>query len=177
MDLTISQWFASIHTPLLDRIMVLITMLGEYGALWVLICLILLARKQTRQAGIACGLALIIFTVGSTFVLKNIFARPRPFTILTDIALLIPPPSGFSFPSGHAGSSFSVSTALFLYHKRLGAIALIIGGLIAISRVYLTVHYFTDILTGAILGVICAFIARAAARMLHPYNGLDETRS
>ncbi len=89
-------------------------------------------------------------------------SRPRPFQLISrDIRLLIPPPSGWSFPSGHSCASFAAATAVFLRDRRFGAAALVLAALIAFSRVFLFVHYPTDVLAGAALGAVCAVGAAA----------------
>lgn len=169
MDLSIVRWIAEhLRGPLFDTVMPYITALGDSGFLWAMICLVLLARKKTRRAGIFCGLALLLAYVSGEVVLKNIIQRPRPFTLLPDVALLIPPPRSFSFPSGHAGSSFAGATAIYLQNKKWGVPTLVLALLIAFSRLYLSVHYLTDLLAGALLGVGCAFLARWLCRRLLP---------
>ena len=105
MDLTIVNWIAThLRCPPLDFLMPVITMLGEYGFIWIAVCIFLLARKQTRRMGCACALSLLIAFVCGEIVLKNIVQRARPFTHLPELTLLIAPPGSFSFPSGHTGS-------------------------------------------------------------------------
>ena len=140
MDLTIVRWAAEhLHGPFLDTVMPYVTALGDSGFIWVVICLVLLARKKTRRAGIFCGLALLIAYVSGELVIKNLIQRPRPFTLLPGVSLLIPPPGSFSFPSGHTGSSFAGATAIFLLDKKWGVPALVLAALIAFSRLYLSV--------------------------------------
>lgn len=81
-------------------------------------------------------------------VLKNLIQRPRPFTLLPGVSLLIPPPGSSSFPSGHTGSSFACAAAIFLLNRKWGVPALALAALIAFSRLYLSVHYPTDLLCG-----------------------------
>ena len=98
--------------------------------------------------------------------LKNIICRPRPFQDMPGIPLLIPPPSGYSFPSGHSCASFAAATIIFLKDRRPGAAALALAALIAFSRVFLFVHYPTDVLAGSLLGVLCALAAAYGYRRL-----------
>lgn len=161
MDLAIVAWAAeNLHTPLFDRVMPFITMLGEYGFIWIIFGLLLLIRRDTRRFGIICFAALLLNFLLGEIILKNLISRPRPFTLLPEITLLIPPPSSFSFPSGHTASSFTAAVAICFYDKRYGVAALILALLIAFSRLYLSVHYPTDIIAGILLGVACAFAAR-----------------
>ena len=160
MDLTIVNWIAThLRCPPLDFLMPVITMLGEYGFIWIAVCIFLLARKQTRRMGCACALSLLIAFVCGEIVLKNIVQRARPFTHLPDLTLLIAPPGSFSFPSGHTGSSFAAACSLTLANRRNGWWAIPMAVLIAFSRLYLSVHYPTDILAGALLGLFSALAA------------------
>lgn len=101
-------------------------------------------------------------------MLKNLIQRPRPFTLLPGVSLLIPPPGSSSFPSGHTGSSFACAAAIFLLNRKWGVPALALAALIAFSRLYLSVHYPTDLLAGALLGVGSALLARWLCRRLLP---------
>lgn len=161
MDLNFSVWVAQhLHTPVLDAVMLFVTGLGDYGFIWVLLSFLLLAYRPTRRAGMAALASLLLVTLLGNGVLKNLFARPRPFTHLSDFTLLLAAPHGFSFPSGHAGSSFAAATSIYLYHHKYGRWALLLAALIALSRVYLTVHYLTDVIAGALLGVLAALFVR-----------------
>ena len=161
MDLSIVNWIAAhLRCPFLDFLMPLITLLGEYGFIWIVICVVLLARKRTRRMGCACALSLLLAFICGEVVLKNIIRRARPFTHLSELTLLIPPPDSFSFPSGHTGSSFAAACSLTLSDRRNGWWAIPLAALIAFSRLYLSVHYPTDILAGALLGLVSALAAR-----------------
>lgn len=91
-------------------------------------------------------------------ILKPFVARIRPCDINLSVELFIPHPKGFSFPSGHTGASFAAASALFFNRKRLGILALILAALIGFSRLYLYVHYPTDVLAGALLGIMFGWI-------------------
>ena len=84
--------------------------------------------------------------------------RVRPFVDDPAIKLLITPPHGFSFPSGHSGSSFAAAVTLFYFNKKFGTGALVLAAMIAFSRVYLYVHYPSDVLIGSLLGVVVGLI-------------------
>ena len=131
------------------------TDMGNAGIFWLAVIVILLVRKKTRFAGAASFLALCLDVIITNGILKLLIARPRPFLTNTDITPLIPPPAGFSFPSGHSVSSFAVAFVLYqLLPKRYGVPAVIIAVLIALSRLYLGVHYPSDVLAGMIIGLV-----------------------
>ena len=148
----------NLHNAVTDIVFPIITMLGENGFIWLLLIFILLLNKKHRRCGGMLLLALALTFLLGEFVLKPIIARPRPFMDDPSVALLIPPPNGFSFPSNHASSSFAVATMLCFYHKKAGIAALVLAALIAFSRVFLFVHYPTDVMAGAALGILCAGI-------------------
>ena len=148
------------HNLVTDAIFPAVTYLGESGIFWILLSLlmILLGKKRGwRETGVIMLFAMLLGLLIGEVTLKNIVCRPRPFQLISrDIRLLIPPPSGWSFPSGHSCASFAAATAVFLRDRRFGAAALVLAALIAFSRVFLFVHYPTDVLAGAALGAICA---------------------
>jgi len=149
-----------IACPFLDAVFPVITMLGEAGIFWILTAVVLLFFKKTRRAGIAMGIALIMGLLVGNLCMKNIFQRVRPYDWNPDAVLLIERLSDFSFPSGHTLASFEASGVLLLTHrKKLGYPALIIAILVAFSRLYLYVHYPTDVLTSVVLGLLFAFLS------------------
>lgn len=106
------------------------------------------------------AVALIADLIICNVILKPIVARPRPYSINKTIKLLVPPLRDYSFPSGHTAASFaSVSALYFAGRKRLAVGALVVSILIAFSRMYLYVHYPTDVLGGLIIGLLCGWIA------------------
>ena len=159
IDESIVLFFAGhVRIGFLDSLMVFITYLGNSGAIWLVICAVLLIQKKQRQNGLLLLAGLALCTIINTFVLKNLITRPRPFEVLTQLTLLIPPPSGFSFPSGHAASSFAAAFTLTRSYGRRGAVSYIPAVLIAVSRVYIGVHYPSDIIAGAVIGTVCALL-------------------
>lgn len=148
--------FLQVHSnPVCDVFFAAITHLGDAGVFWILLSVLLLCFKKTRGCGAAMATALIIGVLTGNLLLKNIIARPRPFIqdpVLQNI-LLISPPSGFSCPSGHTLASFECATVAFAFNKKWGVGALILAALIGFSRVYLYVHFLSDVLFGMVLGI------------------------
>lgn len=158
-----------------DVLFPIITYLGEAGAVWLLLSVFFLCRKSSRLRGI-CMICAIVggFLVGEV-LLKNLVCRARPFQAFPAYtALLISPPSGFSFPSGHSCSSFAAATVLLGFSKKWGIPAVILASLIAFSRVYLFVHWPTDVLAGAALGILFGLLTLLLAKKLQQKNPQDD---
>ena len=146
------------HNTVTDTVFPIITSLGEAGIGWIVLSLVLLCFKKTRRTG---GLVLIAMTVTLLFgelTLKNIICRLRPCNVFTDFPMLIARPTSYSFPSGHTSSSFAAALILTLRHKKVGWLAYIPAVLIAFSRIFLFVHYPTDVLAGILLGTLAALL-------------------
>lgn len=158
------------QSPFMDSIMPPISALADSGLIWIVLTLILLCTKRFRSAGQASAISLIFMLISGNIILKPLVGRIRPYDVNTAIQLLISAPTDFSFPSGHTFASFACSTALFLEDRRLGVPALILAGLIAFSRLYLYVHYPTDVLAGLLLGIAAAFLGRRLAPKLFGRN-------
>ena len=146
---------AFLTCPLLDMLMPKITMLGNSGAVWILAAGGLLCTKKYRKYGIIllAGLAMGVL-VGNVF-LKHLIARPRPCWLDQSVPLLIAVPNDYSFPSGHTLASVIGATILTAADRRFGIIAIPLAILIAFSRLYLYVHFPSDILGAVILGSAC----------------------
>lgn len=150
----------SVRNPILDNLMIFITSLGNGGMIWIAATIVLLIPKKTRKAGIMSAVALLGSLIINNNIVKNIVQRPRPFVTFTDLQIIIPTPSEFSFPSGHTSSSFAAA-AVFYRHlpKKLGLPAVILAGLIGFSRLYVGVHYPTDVIAGVLMGILLSYLA------------------
>ena len=146
--------YAIPRTAVLDSFFLAVTNIaGSYGQLWVIIAAALLIFKKTRKAGVAVLLAYgMVFLMGQ-YGLKNLISRPRPCQIDLDFTLLVSRPSSSSFPSTHSAWAFGAATAIFMQHKKAGVAAFIAAALIAFSRMYLFLHFPTDVLFGIALGI------------------------
>lgn len=139
-----------------------ITFLGDGGWFWIVLGVLLLFPKKTRKAGITALLALAIGAIVTNLGLKNLVARPRPYDAIPSLVPLVARLKDFSFPSGHTCASFSCAVVYFkMYPDIKGKGALILAVLIGLSRLYVGVHYPTDVLAGAAIGCISAFLALA----------------
>ena len=159
-EINILYWIREYLTcPFLDWILPPISALSAHGEIWILLAVVLICIPKTRRAGITMGVTLILCLCIGNLTLKPLIARIRPYDVV-DVHLLVEKLHDFAFPSGHTLASVGAATALTLYHRRWGAAALTLAGIIAFSRLYLFVHYPTDVAAGALLGVALAFAAR-----------------
>ena len=154
----------NVRNDILTPIMKLITHLGDKGIFWILLAIILCFPKKTRPLGIMAGIALVMSVLINNAIIKNLVARPRPYLPETvggqGLKLLIEEQSDWSFPSGHSGASFAAAVVFLCKGpKKLGIPSIIMAFLIAFSRLYVGVHYPTDVIAGVITGTFCAIIA------------------
>lgn len=159
IELSILDWIQTLHMPFLDKIMVFITRLGDAGIIWIVLSIVLLLIPKTRKSGAVMVAALVVDVLLCNIVLKNLVARTRPYDVNTGVHLLVAKLHDYSFPSGHTAASFASVTTLYLAgEKKLWKFALVLACLIAISRLYLYVHYPTDVLGGILFGVISGYL-------------------
>lgn len=163
-DLPILEWIAAnLRCTFLDAVMPVITLLGNGGIFWILMAIVLVCIPKQRKTGFAMGAALFIGLIVCNVTMKPLIARPRPYDYQLEhfgrtISLLITAPHDFSFPSGHTLASFEAATALMLNNRKLGIPATILAALIAFSRLYLYVHYPTDVICAFIMGIAFGFL-------------------
>ena len=177
VEFQILDWIQNIRTPAGDVFMSLVTKLWNAGILWIVTAVVLAVIPRTRKAGIMMMAALLPDVVICNGILKNLVGRVRPCDINTVIQLLVPRPTDFSFPSGHTAASFAaVSSLYFAGEKRLWKPVLAVAILIAFSRMYLYVHYPTDILGGIVVGIACGLAACAAVNAFYKNREINHNR-
>lgn len=158
-DFSLLDSISGLKTEYLDKIMVFFTLLGENGFLWIALSIVLVCFQRTRKIGICVALALVLDFLLVNITIKPLVSRARPFALKDDIELLINAPKDFSFPSGHTAASFAAAVSVFLFNKKWGSVLLVVSAIIAFSRLYLYVHYPTDVFGGIICGCLVAAIA------------------
>ncbi len=174
-DWKVFEWVENcLWNPVLDVVMTIITYLGEGGAVWIAVGVILLLTKKYRTVGVAVIAALFVHLLVNDFLLKNIIERPRPFDLeawegVFKYPELVSKPSSYSFPSGHSSSAFASATALIMSKKKgIYIPALAFAAVMAFSRVYIHVHYFSDIVAGATAGILYGIIAIFIVNLFKP---------
>lgn len=154
LEFSVLYWIqAHLRCPFLDGLMPWLSALGDYGAVWILAALALIAAKQHRRCGITLAVGLICSPIVGNLLLKPLAARPRPCWLDETVPLLVTVPRDFSFPSGHSLCAFIAAVILLRYDRRFGVPALILATLIAFSRLYLFLHFPSDVLAGILLGI------------------------
>lgn len=159
----------NLHCGWLDPIMIFFTKLGDNGIVWIVIALLCMCFKKSRRCGMLMALTMLFCFALGNGVIKNLVARPRPFQVLNNSAILIiPPPSEYSFPSGHTMHGLAAAVTIILHNRKAGIAALLGAAVIAFSRMYLFVHFPTDILGGAVIGTLAALMMYALANKIKP---------
>ena len=147
-----------------------ITMFGEAGIFWIALCVLLLCFRRTRKLGLLAGLSLLLCFICCNLIVKPIVDRTRPWVIFEEVVRLVPDPGDPSFPSGHSANSMATAFAILLNSARCGVkrywgvILVILAVLIALSRLYLGVHFPSDVLVGILFGILSAVIVYYASK-------------
>ena len=151
-DFWILNFLQQFRSPFMDGFMILMTRLGDNGYIWIALTIVLLCFKKTRKLGVLMTIGLLIELFICNVGLKPLVHRTRPFDVVP-FDVIIKRPTDYSFPSGHTGASFVCATILYRMKQKGWILALLLSILIAFSRLYLFVHYPTDVLGGMILGM------------------------
>ena len=156
----------------LDKTMPIVTLFGDGGVFWIGVAVLLLFFAKYRKTGFSMGMALVLGLVVCNITLKPLVARIRPYDFQLqefgkEISLLISAQHDFSFPSGHTIASFEACTVLLLHDKRMGIPATVLAILIAFSRLYLYVHYPTDVLVSLVLGIAFGLLGNFLVNLIY----------
>jgi len=176
-DVSVLNWLQEhMANPILDGFFAFVTHLGDEGILWIALAVIFLFFKKTRKMGITMGVALLLGLILGNGVLKNVIGRVRPYnlegaygSIIGVDDLLVGQPGDKSFPSGHTLGSFEAALAMFYYDRRFGIPAVVLAAMIAFSRMYLYLHYPTDIMGGLVLAVVNVILAIIIVNMVYKF--------
>ena len=174
-DLPILDWIqANLQSGFMDKFMPFITVFGDAGIFWMVISALLVVFPKTRKTGLGMAIAMMIGLVVCNITLKPLVARIRPYDLQAElgvtIRLLCEAQHDFSFPSGHTIASFEAAVVM-MKNRKFGIPAMILAVLISFSRLYLYVHYPTDVITSVILGTLFALIGDALAGLIAPKLG------
>ena len=161
IEANILYWIQeNLRTPFLNGFASVLGLVGELGILWIALTLILMAKKNTRKLGIFCGISVLLTFITVTLIIKPIVNRPRPYAVFDYLTTVGIVPHDSSFPSGHASNAFACAWVLFRKDRgRLGIPALIAAILISLSRVFCGIHYPSDVLCGALIGIFMSEVS------------------
>ena len=176
IDFMILEWIQShLQGAALDLLMPTITALGNGGWLFILLALVLLLSKRYRRQGCALAVSLLLCLLVGNLFLKPLFARLRPFEVAGLSELLISPPTDYSFPSGHTSASFAAAAAWWrtLPRRWMQVTAVVLAALMALSRLYVGVHFPSDVLAGVLVGLLCGWLAWLLWRRFAAWRGLE----
>lgn len=172
LELGILNWIqANCRTGFLDAVLPFVSALCNHGEIWIALAVILLLIRRYRWTGAVLALALILDGLCCNVILKPLIARVRPCDVNAAVTLLVSRPTDWSFPSGHTAASFAAVGALLTEKNRLWKPAFALAVLIAFSRLYLYLHWPSDVLAGASLGTTLGFAAGRLMRWVEKEAG------
>lgn len=173
LDGNILLWIQEhLRGDVLNDLMVWYTHMGDGGLLWLGLSLVLLCFPRTRRAGLLALMALALGGLFTNLLLKPLVDRTRPWLIVNGLYALVGEPDPHSFPSGHTCAAFAAAGVWFrnLPGRWLGAVGLGMAALMGFSRLYVGVHYPSDVLAGALIGLFCAWLALRLAPYLPKWD-------
>ena len=170
-DLPVLDWIqANMQSGFMDKFMPFITKFGDHGTFWMIVAALLFLFPKTRKTGLGMFFAMMLGLIICNMILKPVVGRIRPYDLQAElgvtIQLLGERMHDFSFPSGHTIASFEAAVVMMKNSKKLGIPAMILAVLISFSRLYLYVHYPTDVIASIILGTLFALIGDALAGLI-----------
>lgn len=184
-DLAVFEWVQGIQGKFMTALMVTITTLGDEGIIFIAMGIVFLFFKKYRKVGFAILIALVVMLLCNNIILKDIIARPRPFNLfIIDpeayslwggegakyfFPNLVHAPSSYSFPSGHTSSAFAAAFAILIYNRKIGIPMTFFAALMGFSRIYVEVHYCTDVIAAAFVALVYALIAAGIVKLLYPF--------
>ena len=160
-DSSILLWIQdNLRSGFLTPVLTVITHMGDKGIFWILLTLALLFVRKTRPLGAICAASMVIGLIITNLIIKNWVARIRPYELIQGLECIVQRADDFSFPSGHTTNSLACAWVLFRRTPRKwGVPALVLAILISLSRLYVGIHYPTDVVGGAVIGIGSACLA------------------
>lgn len=170
--LWIQEW---IRQGVLDPLVKLYTTLGNAGIVWIVVSLAMLCWKPTRRAGVTALCAMLLGMLCTNVVLKHLVSRPRPYTVVEGLIPLLTSGDPNSFPSGHTCAAFASASAWCrtLPRRWMKIVAVVMAALMGFSRLYVGVHFPTDVLAGMAVGIFCGWLAWLIWKRLAAWRGWE----
>lgn len=167
LDWKVLDWIqTSLKCSFLDSSTPVVSYLGDFGAIWILCAIIMILSGQYRKQGFILLLGLAMGVLVGNLLLKNLIARPRPCWINATKELLVAMPKDYSFPSGHTLASVIAATILAYANEKFEIPAGLLAFLISFSRLYLYVHFPTDVIAATALGMLIGKLAITMGQFL-----------
>lgn len=167
IDESVLVWIAEhLRFPILTAILSLYTQLGNSGKIFIAAAIVLLLFKATRRAGASAGIAMLCGLLVTNLTIKPLVSRPRPWLVIENFVNLVEEHDPNSFPSGHSCCAFAFGVALFLVlpQRWAKAVALIAAVVMALSRLYVGVHFPSDVIVGTAIGTLCGMFGAWATQ-------------
>lgn len=168
VDEAVLLWIQeAVRQTWLDPVVKAFTTLGNAGILWIVLAVAMLFWRPTRKAGVLAGCALLFSLLFTNLGLKLLLTRPRPYTVVEGLIPLLTSGDPNSFPSGHTSAAFAAGLvwARALPKAWMRRTAVIQAVLMGLSRLYVGVHYPSDVVSGAVVGTVCALLALWIGRL------------
>lgn len=178
IDESILLWIQnSIRFDFINPIIEFYTALGNKGIMWIVLSVIMICYKPTRKFGILSAIALVYSLIFTNFIIKPLVARPRPYVTMEELIPLVISHDVNSFPSGHTSAAFAAGIvwAKTMPNCFLKTISIVQAVFMGLSRIYVGVHYPSDVVGGLFVGVICAYLAFITAKYLERKDIYDFT--
>ena len=166
----------NLRCAFLTPVMRVITTLGNGGMFWIALTVLLLIFRRTRRIGVCCAASMLLTLLVVNLCIKPLAARTRPYELIQGLEILVSRPHDFSFPSGHSANSLTCAWAIFrLAPRKYGVPALVLAVLICLSRLYVGVHFPTDVLVGAAVGIALSALSTRALRRIFAGKAVENS--
>lgn len=162
LDGGILLWIQTcVRSAVLTPVFTLYTHLGDAGMLWIVLSVVMLLFRKTRRAGVVSLTALLFSLILTNGLLKHLVGRTRPWLTVEGLVPLVAEHDPNSFPSGHTCAAFSAASAWYrtLPHRWMKILGVVLAVLMGLSRLYVGVHFPSDVLCGMLVGLLCGWLA------------------
>lgn len=166
----------TLRCAFLDPVLTVYTRLGNAGLLWIVLSLVMLCFPKTRRAGFVSLVAMLLGLLCTNVALKHMVGRTRPWLVVEGLVPLVAEPDPNSFPSGHTCAAFAAASAWWrtLPRRWMRVTGVVLAALMAFSRLYVGVHFPSDVLAGLAVGLLCGWLAWLIWKQIAAWRGWPE---